>query len=433
MPDTVTISITEPAASPVSILIDEKPRGLTGESGQDGTTPQIQDGGTGLEVSADEGTTWNPLVSYQSILDATDFPERLDQKGSLSDDNQWFGFNTFNDLDIEGSVTINSGASVGGTFTTNGNTVLGGTAGDTITLNARFASSLLPSSTNTRDVGSSALRFKDLWLSGNATAAGSLSAGSISVTGNTVLGNPANFTDGLTVRSSLGDFLMYAGRLESTRNPFYINYNRNNFDLGNGYLTITSAGATTIGGPLTVTGQTQLAAGQAATDAQSAMSRGLADSRYGQTVALHDTTGTSSASSSSWTNSTRQVTLPAGTWAYQGMIGAYTASSTAGVTIQFTALAGTGVMRTTNYRGTSFFGLTILQASYLRADSNIHLAAAHSNDPSGDKYAISSINGTIVTTTQQTFGLQITQRSTTDASNPAILMSGSYVIFRKIA
>ena len=50
-----------------------------------------------------------------------------------------------------------------------GNTVLGDASTDTLTVTARVASSVVPSTTNTRDLGSSSLKWKDLYVAGTIT------------------------------------------------------------------------------------------------------------------------------------------------------------------------------------------------------------------------------------------------------------------------
>jgi len=67
-------------------------------------------------------------------------------------------------------------------LTVTGNTVLGNAATDTVVLNALVASDVVPSTSNTRDLGSTANRFKDLWLAGLATLQ-NLSV----ISGNTIL------------------------------------------------------------------------------------------------------------------------------------------------------------------------------------------------------------------------------------------------------
>ena len=52
-----------------------------------------------------------------------------------------------------------------------GDTTIGDASTDTITVTARVASSVVPSTTNTRDLGSSSLKWKDLYVAGTATLA----------------------------------------------------------------------------------------------------------------------------------------------------------------------------------------------------------------------------------------------------------------------
>jgi hypothetical protein len=82
-----------------------------------------------------------------------------------------------NNVTISGG-TIN-GTAIGGTtraagsFTTldaNGNVVLGDATSDTITATGRFASSLVPSTTSTRDLGTSDLKWRDAYFSGAIVA-----------------------------------------------------------------------------------------------------------------------------------------------------------------------------------------------------------------------------------------------------------------------
>lgn len=91
----------------------------------------------------------------------------------------------------------------------------------------------------------------------------------------------------------------------------------------------------TIAGAQTFSGQVQLAAGQAATDAQSAMSLGLVDARYGTPYNLRLTTDWSAASFTNRT-STENVVLPIGTYEFEGCVYADTISVTAGINVGFT-------------------------------------------------------------------------------------------------
>ena len=70
---------------------------------------------------------------------------------------------------VNGNITGN--LTVGGNATINGNTTLGNATSDTITATARFASDLVPSTDNARDLGSAANSWRSLWIDGTATMA----------------------------------------------------------------------------------------------------------------------------------------------------------------------------------------------------------------------------------------------------------------------
>ena len=70
---------------------------------------------------------------------------------------------------VDGRVTGN--LTVDGNATINGNTTLGNATSDTITATARFASDLVPSTDNARDLGSASNSWKDLYIDGTATMA----------------------------------------------------------------------------------------------------------------------------------------------------------------------------------------------------------------------------------------------------------------------
>ena len=68
-----------------------------------------------------------------------------------------------NNLILTGAVTQGSTV-VNGDLTVTGNTILGDAATDTITFNARVASNIIPATDNTYDLGTSALRWKDIYV-----------------------------------------------------------------------------------------------------------------------------------------------------------------------------------------------------------------------------------------------------------------------------
>jgi hypothetical protein len=115
------------------------------------------------------------------------------------------------DLDVTGAVTI------GGALNANGDVNLGDTTGDTVTITGRFDSSLVPSVTETNDIGSLTLRWRDIFVqdidgttlttSGDATVGGNLT-----VTGNTTIGGNITIgdadTDSINISAELANDLV---------------------------------------------------------------------------------------------------------------------------------------------------------------------------------------------------------------------------------
>lgn len=189
----------------------------------------------------------------------------------------------------------------------------------------------------------------------------------------------------------------------------------------------TIAGGTLSG---SFAGQQELTA-QAATNSTSTMTRGLSDTRYGQVIVLYDTTSTS-APSTTGVNSATQITLPAGTWQYDGTVAASAVSATAGCQIELSSFTGTAVMVNVTYRGSDGFFYSTFSAQTMRTDGNVNLLVSQNNDPSADDYMLGTVRGVLTVSTSQTFGFRIFQRSATDGANPAILKSGSHIVFRKV-
>ena len=115
------------------------------------------------------------------------------------------------DLNVTGNVTV------GGTLTANGSVDLGDTTADTVTITGRFDSSLVPSVTETNDIGSLTLRWRDIFAqdidgatlttSGDATVGGNLA-----VTGNTTIGGNITIgdadTDSINISAELANDLI---------------------------------------------------------------------------------------------------------------------------------------------------------------------------------------------------------------------------------
>ena len=149
-----------------------------------------------------------------------------------------------------------------------------------------------------------------------------------------------------------------------------------------------------------------------------------------QIFTLYDTTLTQ-ALSTAFVSSATQITLPAGTYQYDGWLGGSTASATAGIQMQLTSLTGSGCYVVRSLRGTGYFSLTIDQGASRRADNNPNLLASINTGAAALALA-GWLNGTLILTSAQTFGFQI-QQKVTDAANATILSTGSYISFKKIA
>ena len=148
---------------------------------------------------------------------------------------------------------------------------------------------------------------------------------------------------------------------------------------------------------------------------------------------LFDETQTQ-ASSTAAVNSATQLTLPIGTYTYEGLTGGSTASSTGGVKIESTMPSGFSINANhLSYQGTSFFGNTF-NNSFTRIDTNSQFFVSSTLDASATtKFVYTRLAGVIKVTSDTTFNFTIAQRSATDAVNPATLMNRSYINFSKIA
>ena len=148
---------------------------------------------------------------------------------------------------------------------------------------------------------------------------------------------------------------------------------------------------------------------------------------------LFDETQTQAASTA-FVNSATQITLPIGTYTYEGLSGGSTVSSTGGVSIETTMPTGFSINANhLGYQGTNFFGNTF-QAAGTRVDANSQFFVSINLDASGtNKFVHTRLAGVIKVTSDTTFNLTIAQRTATDAVNPATLMVRSYINFSKIA
>jgi len=173
-----------------------------------------------------------------------------------------------------GALTISSVSAGSGTYTGNltvqGNTDLqgdldiGDTSGDTVTVTARFDSSLVPSVTETNDIGSSSLRWRDIYAQdGNFS-------GNIDVTGNVTIGGNITIgdadTDSITITADLtSDIIPNAGSTydigaagKTWQNVYADGFTGNLTGNVTGDVTgnITSSGASTFSGTVDLSGAT---------------------------------------------------------------------------------------------------------------------------------------------------------------------------------
>ena len=106
------------------------------------------------------------------------------------------GITTLDSATVDGNLTVTSNATISGNVTVNGNTTLGDATSDTITATARLASSIVPSTNNTRDLGATGLEFKDLYIDGIGYI-DTVNADTVTVTGDVAV-NGGDITTSVT-------------------------------------------------------------------------------------------------------------------------------------------------------------------------------------------------------------------------------------------
>ena len=114
------------------------------------------DGVTNLDVVDIDGAV--DMASSLTLAGNADFNGDLDVDGVTNLDV----------VDIDGAVDMASSLTVAGQTDLNGDINLGNATSDTITATGRFDSDIVPSTDGARDLGSSTLEFKDLFIDGTA-------------------------------------------------------------------------------------------------------------------------------------------------------------------------------------------------------------------------------------------------------------------------
>jgi len=164
---------------------------LAGTSGELEDSGNLTFDGTTLAVTGNQTVSGTIDVDGQAIFDditvsaASTFTGLLDANGGATIDNVRIGVAGNNEIDTStgnltidsagGTTTIDDNASVSGTLgvtgtttltgalVANGNVDLGNATSDTITATGRFDSDLTPSTDSARDLGSTSLRWAEVW------------------------------------------------------------------------------------------------------------------------------------------------------------------------------------------------------------------------------------------------------------------------------
>jgi hypothetical protein len=159
---------------------------------------------------------------------------------------------------------------------------------------------------------------------------------------------------------------------------------------------------------------------------------GDANTQYGTPYNLRVLTDVS-ATSLSYVNSSDTVTLPAGTYFFQGNIVGLTVSTTAGINVNFYTNSDTNTTGSVIFQSSSANGTGSAATMTPRNGAALfqYLANAFADAPL--KACSSIFSGTVTFSTSQTITPRVSQRSAADATNAAILKAGSMVRFIKIA
>ena len=147
----------------------------------DGATLAV---GVALDVDGHADLDNVSISGVTTITGASTFTGAIDANGGATIDNIQIGITGNNEIDtssgnltldsaggtvaIDDTVTVSGDLTVTGASVFNGTIDLGNATSDTITATARFDSDIVPSTDGARDLGSSTLEFKDLYIDGTA-------------------------------------------------------------------------------------------------------------------------------------------------------------------------------------------------------------------------------------------------------------------------
>jgi hypothetical protein len=159
-----------------------------------------------------------------------------------------------------GAVDINSTLNVDGATTLNGAVTLGNATGDDLTFTGRAASSLVPKTDGVHTLGTTSLRWEELFAD-SVTAGNAALSGTLDVTGDTTVDGATTLNGAVTLGDATGDDLTFTGRAASSLVP----KTDGAFSLGSNslrwehiYADDITAGNTSLSGTLDVAGATTL-------------------------------------------------------------------------------------------------------------------------------------------------------------------------------
>ncbi len=170
------------------IVVDDGAGGTNRKSTMSRVKNYVLGGGQGATFAAINVTGISTLAFVDStqlkVSGISTFTGAIDANGGATIDNIQIGVTGDNEIDtasgnltldsaggtvaVDDNLTVSGDATVTGGLVANGNVDLGNATSDTITATGRFDSDLVPSTDSARDLGSSSLEWKDLFLDGTA-------------------------------------------------------------------------------------------------------------------------------------------------------------------------------------------------------------------------------------------------------------------------